>query len=520
MIFLLTVEPLLTFILLWTDPLHDLFFGGKQVAGMILNGGPWFWINVVYSYGLVLFAIILLIQAYQLRTRPLRGQVAAVLAGALLPWAVNIVEVLGFNPFPGLDLTPLAFAISSICFTVGFSRYRLFDLVPIARDALIDSMNDGVMVVDVENRLVDANRTALQMIGKPGSSVIGEPAENVFADISEIFNRFRNTLSTRQEIVIGEKDPHYFDLRISPLYDRKGHYSGRLIVARDITERHLIEQAEHEQLILAEALRDTAAALNSSRTFEDVLDRLLDNVGHVVPYDMATFLLLDEHKIARVARAHGFREHGLDEKPINYSVKDIPNFCTMMETGQALVIPDTRQDKNWVVMEGLEKICSYAGAPLQVKGEVIGFLDLTSLTPNFYNQTHADRLKAFADQVAIAVENARLFEEARQRADELSTLLDIGLAATSGLEMDTLLRALLEKCKHVLPIEAFYIATYDNETEMIGFPLFYDKGEISVLPPSEIHQSPGLTGYVIQSRQMLYLPDALAEEAMRKYKYH
>ncbi|MBE3046834.1 diguanylate cyclase [Candidatus Bathyarchaeota archaeon] len=168
-------------------------------------------------------------------------------------------------------------------------------------------------------------------------------------------------------------------------------------------------------------------------------------------------------------------------------------------------------------MEGLEKICSYAGAPLQVKGEVIGFLDLTSLTPNFYNQTHADRLQAFSDQVAIAIENARLFEEARQRADELSTLLDIGLAVTSGLEMDKLLKALLEKCKRVLPIEAFYIATYDNETEMIGFPLFFDKGEISVLPPHEIRQSPGLTGYIIQTRQMLYLPDALAAEATRKY---
>ncbi|MCX6035289.1 MAG: hypothetical protein NTV38_09990, partial [Chloroflexi bacterium] len=73
--------------------------------------------------------------------------------------------------------------------------------------------------------------------------------------------------------VIGDNELLYFDLRISPLYDRKGHFSGRLIVARDITERHLMEQAEHEQRVLAEALRDTAAALNSSRTIDDLLDR-------------------------------------------------------------------------------------------------------------------------------------------------------------------------------------------------------------------------------------------------------
>jgi diguanylate cyclase (GGDEF)-like protein/PAS domain S-box-containing protein len=514
---LLVIEPLLTFVLLWTDPMHNLFFGNLPVVGMIMKGGLGFWVNVVYSYLLVFIAIILLIHAYRYTARPLRGQAAAVLAGAMLPWAVNIVEMMGLNPFSGLDLTPVAFTVSCICFSIGFSRYRLLDLIPIARDVLIEGMNDGVMVLDAQNRIVDVNRAALQMIGKPGNLVFGQPAEKALSNISEVFNRFRDTLITRQEIVIGDNEQRYFDMRISPLYDRKRRFSGRLIVARDITERRLMEQAEHEQLILAEALRDTAAALNSSRTFEDVLDRLLDNVGHVVPYDMATFMLIDEHQYVRVARSHGYREHGLDDRPLFFSVNEIPNFRKMMATGQALVIPDTHMNKDWVEIKGLEMISSYTGTPLSVKGEVIGFLDLTSLTPNFYNQNHADRLRAFADQVAIAVENARLFEQARQRTDELTTLLDIGTAVTSGLEMDTLLRALLEKCKRVLPIEAFYIATYNNETRMIGFPLFYDKGEISELPPRVISESPGLTGYIIQNRQMLYLPDALDAETMRKY---
>jgi diguanylate cyclase (GGDEF)-like protein/PAS domain S-box-containing protein len=516
-IFLLSIEPLLTLIVLWTDPLHNLFLGKKLIEGVILDGGPWFWTNVVYSYGLILFAIFLLIHAYRHTARPLRGQSISILIGAFLPWFSNMVMIMGINPFPDLDFTPFIFSISCICFGIGFSRYRLLELVPIARDALIDNMNDGVIVLDAQNRLVDINRTGLQMIGKTGQLVIGEPAESVFANISVIFNRFRDTITTRQEIVIGEKAQHYYDLRITPLYDHRGRFSGRLIVARDITDHRLNEKAEHEQRVLAEAMRDTAAALNSSRTFDDVLDSLLDNVLQVVPYDMATFLLIDEKTIARVARAHGYRELGFDEKRLNFSINMFPNFRSMMETGKALVIPDTNQSIDWVLIEGLEKISSYVGTPLKVKGEVIGFLDLTSLTANFYNQSHADRLQVFADQVAIAIENSRLFEETRQRADELSTLLDIGQAVTSGLELDRLLKALLEKCKRVLPIEAFYIATYDNETEMIGYPLFYDKGEITVLPPHEIGQSPGLTGHIIKTRQMLYLPDALSEESKRKY---
>ena len=285
-----------------------------------------------------------------------------------------------------------------------------------------------------------------------------------------------------------------------------------------ISDIHFSEQTEHEQRVLAEALRDTAAALNSSHSFEEVLDRLLDNVGHVVHFDMAALFLLEDGNVARVARSRGYREHGFDEIRSDFPVDAYPNFRTMKDTGQPVVVPDTLENRDWVVIKGLEAIRSYIGVPLQAKGEVIGFLDLTSLTPNFYNQTHAEHLKAFADQVSTAVENARLLLEAQQRADQLSVLLDIGQAVNSGLEMDTLLKALLEKCKRVLPIEAFYIATYDHETGMIGFPLFYDNGETSVLPPSEMKDSPGLTGFVIQTRQMLYIPDVLAEEAARKYK--
>lgn len=516
---LLTIEPLLTFILLWTDPWHNLFFGGKQPNGMILNGGPWFWFNVIYSYGLILIAIILLIYAYRHTTAPLRGQAATILAGALLPWVIDIIGVAGLNPFTGLDLTPFAFTITCIFFTVGYSRYRLLDLAPIARDALIESMNDGVFVLDMQNRIVDANKTALGMIGKSGNWIIGEPADKVLANISEKINQFLDTLNTHQEIVIGEKEPHFFDMYISPLYDRKRHYSGRLIVARDITERRLIEQAEHEQRILAEALRDTAAAMNSSRTFEDVLDCLLDNVGRVVPYDLAAFRLADNDGTAHLVRERGYRENGLEgylhrEK---LSFDKTPNFQKMIETGKSLVIPDTTKDKDWILYKGLECQRSYVGAPIRVWNIVVGFLDLVSFTPEYFNQAHADRLQAFADQAAIAIKNARLLEDAHQRADELSTLLDIGLAVTSGLEMDKVLRALLEKCQRVLPIEAFYIATYDHDTEMIGFPLFYDKGEISVLPPSEMRQSPGLTGHIIRTKQMLYIPDALTEEATQKY---
>lgn len=199
---LLIIETFLTFIVLWTDPWNNMFFGGKTVDGMLLDQCYLFlWVDFIRCHPTN--PCILAYGTCSARSG------CCYLGRSLVAWVINIVGVLGLNPFSGLDLTPFAFIITCICFAVGFSRYRLLDLVPIARDALIVSMEDGVMVLDAQNRIVDVNRTALEMIGKPGQLVIGEPAENVFANISEIFNRFRDSLISRQEIVIGDKELHY-----------------------------------------------------------------------------------------------------------------------------------------------------------------------------------------------------------------------------------------------------------------------------------------------------------------------
>jgi diguanylate cyclase (GGDEF)-like protein/PAS domain S-box-containing protein len=516
---LLFIEPALTLALMWTDPAHHLFFGRYQPESMIYNGGPWFWINVVYSYGLILLGTLMLLNAFQRTPRHLRGQAGAILIGLALPLFSNAAGLAGWHPFPGLDLTPFAFTGTCFCFAVGLSRYRLLDIVPIARDALIDSMYDGVLVIDTHNRVVDINRTALRMIGKEDRLVIGQSLDEVLEPFSDVFRPFWDTLTTHQELTVGDVSPTYLDLNISPLYDRRGKFSGRLVVARDITQRRKAEQAEHDQRILAEALRDTAAALSSSRTFDEVLDRILDNVGRVVAHDLATFMLLGDGGVVRSVRSRGYVENGYirDEADLHFEIDAIPNFSHMIETGQALVVPNTECSDLWVRLPGMEMIRSYVGAPVRVKGMVVGFLDLVSLTPDFFTQVHAERLQAFADQVAIGIENARLFDEIRHRAEQMSALFKIGLTLTSGLDMDQVLKALLEECKKILPVEAFYVAVLEPDMETILHPLFYDLGKYRRIPPRNLYREPGLSGYVIRTRRTLYLSDSVDKVAEKKY---
>jgi signal transduction histidine kinase/CheY-like chemotaxis protein len=169
-----------------------------------------------------------------------------------------------------------------------------------------------------------------------------------------------------------------------------------------------------EQQILVEALRDTASILNQSLNLREVLDNILNYIGRVVPHDAANIMLIEDGA-ARMTACRGYENFGGQERVMAQvrNIDEVPNLRKMAETGQPVVVPDTSLSPDWIVFKTSAWISSYASTPICRKGKTIGFLNLNSATPGFYSQEHADRLLAFADQAAIAIENARLYEKAQ-----------------------------------------------------------------------------------------------------------
>jgi diguanylate cyclase (GGDEF)-like protein len=184
----------------------------------------------------------------------------------------------------------------------------------------------------------------------------------------------------------------------------------------EIQERKRMQQAEREQRIWAEALRDTGTVLNSTLDLTEVIDHILAYVGRVVPHDAANVMHIREG-IAQTVGSHGYKERGFSERDHLFSVrvKDIPNYVRLIESKVPLVVTDT-QKNDWVDFPITRWVRSYIGAPMIVKGKTIGFLNLDSATPGFFNEGHAERLQAFASQAAIAIDNARLYAEVQQLA--------------------------------------------------------------------------------------------------------
>jgi GAF domain-containing protein len=131
-------------------------------------------------------------------------------------------------------------------------------------------------------------------------------------------------------------------------------------------------------------------------------------VDQVIPSDAANINLI-ENGWTRVVRARGYDRIHTDIETVSLCVADTPSLRQILETGEALVISDTSTDPNWTSLPDFDWSQSYAGAPIHSRDEIIGFLNIDSATPGYFEQAHADRLQAFADEVSMAINNARLF---------------------------------------------------------------------------------------------------------------
>jgi PAS domain S-box-containing protein len=196
--------------------------------------------------------------------------------------------------------------------------------------------------------------------------------------------------------------------RTAALLEANNHLS------QEIQERNLAEAAEREQRALADSLREIASTLNSTLNLDEVLVRILANIGQVVPHDAANILFI-ESDIVRLVRCHGYDEDLTSKAMANlaFPINTVPYMKQAVATRQAAIIPDTTGFPGWIVSPGRAWVRSSIYVPILLEGAVIGFLSVDSRTQGFYTPLHAERLGAFADQAAIAIQNARLYEQSQ-----------------------------------------------------------------------------------------------------------
>lgn len=295
---------------------------------------------------------------------------------------------------------------------------------------LFDSANDAIFITDMATgRLLDVNRRAVRWLGYSREQLLQMSHFDIESPLlthtGEESKTIVQQLSTNGHFIfeIGYKaqDGTIFPTEVS---SRIFTYDGRralLNIVRDITRQKQIKAAEDAQRQLAEALRDTAAALNSTLDMNEVIRRVLQSVTQVLPSKMASIMLIDG-EYAYMSEFIGY-DTVLDDVSyldnVRIKIKTASNMAWMIKHRKPLVIPDVHLDPEWIRFTDADWIRAYLGAPIIIEDEVIGFVNMDYPEPNRFTQAHADQLIAFANQAGIAIQNARLHEAIRRYADEL-----------------------------------------------------------------------------------------------------
>jgi diguanylate cyclase (GGDEF)-like protein/PAS domain S-box-containing protein len=292
------ILPVVSLIFIFSDNWFHLFYSSVHVASetggpLIISRGFVYWLACTQAYLLILGGMIVLVRRFIQSRLTYRRQTPYLIGSVLVPFALNIIYQVNPAILPifssPVDLTPLSFNITAILLATSIFGLRLFDLVPIARDTVLEYIPELVFVVDAHDRVIDANVIAQKWLGKSLKEIEGQDPIEVFKKWPQFLNRFFFTERSREEVEIPGNPPHMLELVVTPIYNRLKNLEGRVIVARDITERKLLENKlkavnqslqkqlnENERLRLQlqeQAIRDPLTGVFNRRFFSEALDK-------------------------------------------------------------------------------------------------------------------------------------------------------------------------------------------------------------------------------------------------------
>lgn len=322
-LFVLAMEPLVGLILLLTNDLHHLVYNSaemwlwKGLREIHWRPGPWYYIDTVYMYVIIFIGAAFLALSMHRNGELHRHQVKLILAGAYLPLIADLIYLSPLSDYlRNLDLAPLVFTISSGFYLFAIERRRFLDLIPVAHTTLLNSMTDGVVVLDDQGRIIDMNPAAGEFLGVIPGQVVGRRSREILYTWSETTQPFWDKSNLRTEVRVSGDNPRVLDLKITLLVDRKKRTRGRMMVFRDITRRKENEsmlQAKNEQLqaqleeirilrdqLHEQATRDPLTNLYNRRYLEEMLQQELARASRenypvcVIMIDIDRFKLVND----------------------------------------------------------------------------------------------------------------------------------------------------------------------------------------------------------------------------------
>lgn len=320
------IIPFISLVLIFSTSWFHFYYSSVRPLSesggpLVIERGPWYLVNTIQAYLLNFIGMGVLIWRFVSYRNIYRKQLVILIGAVLIPLAVNVFYQFAPRIMPALsipvDLTPISFTLTAFLLSVGVLGLRLFDLIPIARHTVLEYIPEMVFVLDIHDRVLDANSAAQKMLKKSLDEIIGKDPLEVFSVWPQLINRFLTSNEAHEEIQIPGDPPRTLDLTVSALYNQFDQLDGRVIVAHDVTERKWLENdLKYANEVLSNQL--------------DEINKLRDELQEQAIRDPLTNAYnrryLSEFLDREVARAE--REN----KPVTIVIMDMDNFKQFNDT--------------------------------------------------------------------------------------------------------------------------------------------------------------------------------------------
>lgn len=271
----LLIMPIISFIMVATNKWHHLFYRKFEIDPILgapythLEMGVWYMINGTFIFSCMLVGFLLALSHWRETAKTYRPQLIALMFGQFLSMLTAFLYLMGITP-KGIDPVPMVLWISSLLYLWAISSSRMFTITPIAKNAIFNGINDGVMVLDESYRLIEYNKASKEMFTRLDKSMYGLPFEKVWFDISGgILPSDLDPAVVNREIEL--TTGRIYQVRTA-LLQHAHENKGLLILFTDITElKRLQHELEHQAYYdeLTQVFNRRAFFKKCEQAFED-----------------------------------------------------------------------------------------------------------------------------------------------------------------------------------------------------------------------------------------------------------
>jgi len=337
--------------------------------------------------------------------------------------------------------------------------------------AIIDNLNDPILVLDSNGVIIELNPTASSLLGLSRGNPAPQKLSQTTPQLSQILQQLPVTSPSGHEITIGKGETQQkFEVRISPFTDGSNHLTNSIVMLHEIKECQQLQNTVGHQSVDLTTLLSISNAISSTLQLEEMIPIIAEQWVNAIGVEGCALSQYDREADAVITWL-GWSSSNLDKSTMPgtiYLLNDYPATRQVLGSRTPFITytKDPNSDPSETALMRDKGIASLLMLPLVAGDQVIGLVELYDSEDMEFSDADIHLCVAMADQVAVAIQNAMRYKELERHLTEQTALREAGQLITSSLDLGTILSILAEQLAIMMDATSTYIISYDPVTKI------------------------------------------------------